>query len=308
MPLVPLAPSNHKTRMEIAALRWADLAQNRPDLAPAIALQVDLVGLVNDLAETLDQSRPPRLSLPPKYLAAKLGRGVPVLAAEPIPVPTAVLKPTLLKLCEALAQGGAGEAAEHIYEQIVSGKLEAGSLFGASLARDQTVIRAGAMHRGLSPDLLWLVAELALSPYVYSLAQSLFGSSDPTLAAALADWSVGYCPACGSWPALAEAAHDHRVLRCSFCAAAWEMKRYACVYCGEHGDAFVTAAPDEQRPDRRLELCNGCGSYLKTVDVPELSPFPLLAIADMETMDLDLAAMDRGFRRPAGKEFGRPKS
>ena len=308
MPLVPLAPSNRKTRMEIAALRWAELARNRPDLAPAIALQVDLVGLVTDLADTLDRSRPPRLSMPPKYLAAKLGRGIPVLTAEPIPVPTAVLKPTLLKLCEALAQGGAGQAAEHIAEQIASGKLEAGSLFGASLARDQKVIRAGAMHRSLSPDLLWLVAELALSPYVYSLAQALFSSSDPVLVAALADWDSGYCPACGSWPALAEAASLHRVLRCSFCAAAWEMKRYACVYCGEQGDGFVTAAPDEQRPDRRLELCNGCGSYLKAVDVAELSPFPLLAIGDMETMDLDLAAMERGFRRPAGKEFGRTKS
>ncbi|HEX4348098.1 MAG TPA: hypothetical protein VHZ73_11025, partial [Vicinamibacterales bacterium] len=59
---------------------------------------------------------------------------------------------------------------------------------------------------------------------------------------------------------------------------------------------------------RRLELCSGCGSYLKTVDVPELSPFPLLAIGDMETMDLDLAAMERGFHRPTGKEFGRVKS
>jgi FdhE protein len=289
--------------MEIAALRWADLAKSRPDLAPAVALQADLVGLVVDLAELLDQSRPPRLSLPPKYLAAKLGRGVPVLTAEPIPVPTAVLKPTLLKLCEALARGGAGAAAEHIHEHIASGKLEAGSLFGASLARDQKVIRTGATHRGLSPDLLWLVAELALSPYVHLLAQSLFHTSDPTLSAALAEWNLGYCPACGSWPALAEAAHAHRVMRCSFCAAAWEMKQYACVYCGEQGDAFVTAAPDEQRPDRRLELCNRCGNYLKTVEVPDLSPFPLLAISDMETMDLDLAAMERGFHRPPIRDY-----
>lgn len=303
MPLVPLAPSNRKTRMEIAALRWAELAKDRPDLAPAIALQVDLVGLVTDLADLLEQSRPPRLSLPPKYLAAKLARGVPVLTAEPIPVPTAVLKPTLLKLCTALAEGGAGEAAEHIHEHIDSGKLEAGSLFGASLARDQKVIRTGATHRGLSPDLLWLVAELALSPYVYLLAQSLLNTNDPALSSALADWDLGYCPACGSWPALAEAAHDHRVLRCSFCAAAWELKRYACVYCGEHGDRFVTAAPDERHPGRRLELCNGCGSYLKTVDVAELSPFPLLAIGDMETLDLDIAAMERGFHRPAMREY-----
>ena len=42
--------------------------------------------------------------------------------------------------------------------------------------------------------------------------------------------------------------------------------------------------------------------YLKTVDLPELSPFPLLAIADLETMDLDVAAMEHGYTRPALKD------
>jgi FdhE protein len=307
MPLVRPAPANRKTRLEIAESRWADLHTRRPDLAPAIALQRELVGLVVDLTDTVEQARPPRLSLPPKYVAAKLSRGVPILAGEPIPVPTAVLKPTLLALCDALARGGAGDPAEHIRSLIANGRLEAGSLFAASIARDQKSIRNGATYRGLSPDLLWLVGELAVSPFVHVLIQTVTGSGDTTLDAALGGWDRGYCPACGSWPALAEVAESHRVLRCSFCATAWEMNRYACVYCDEAGEAFVTAAPDPERLDRRLELCNSCGGYLKTVDVAALSPFPLLAIADMETMDLDLAAMERNYRRPNGKEFATKK-
>ena len=94
------------------------------------------------------------------------------------------------------------------------------------------------------------------------------------------------------------------MLRCSFCALAWELANYACVYCGEEGEPFVTAAPDIERKDRRVEVCGNCGSYLKTVDVPSLSPFPLLAIADLETMDLDGAAMQHGYQRPPMKEFG----
>ncbi len=93
------------------------------------------------------------------------------------------------------------------------------------------------------------------------------------------------------------------MLRCSFCAAAWELDVYACIYCGDDGERFVTAAPDEERKDRRVEVCNACGGYLKTVDVPGLSPFPLLAIADLETMDLDVAAMEQGYARPVLKEF-----
>ncbi len=43
---------------------------------------------------------------------------------------------------------------------------------------------------------------------------------------------------------------------------------------------------------------------MKAVDVAELSPFPLVAIADLETMDLDMSAIERGYTRPPLKEFG----
>ena len=102
---------------------------------------------------------------------------------------------------------------------------------------------------------------------------------------------------------MAEVVDGHRTLRCSFCAAGWELSTYACIYCQESADGFVTAAPDEERKDRRVEVCSGCGAYLKTIDATELSPFPLLAIGDLETMDLDVAAMDHGYTRPAMKDF-----
>jgi hypothetical protein len=74
------------------------------------------------------------------------------------------------------------------------------------------------------------------------------------------------------------------------------------VYCNEAGEAFATIVPDAQRPDRRLEVCN-CGAYLKAADSAEASPFPLIAIADMETMDLDMAAMEHQYGRPPLRDF-----
>ena len=94
-------------------------------------------------------------------------------------------------------------------------------------------------------------------------------------------------------------------LRCSFCSSAWELPGYGCIYCEEQGAAFVTAAPNEERKDRRVEVCGACGGYLKTVDLPELSPFPLLSISDIETTDLDIAAMEHGYARPGMKDFGK---
>jgi FdhE protein len=304
MAYVTIQALSRENLLDSARQRWQVIREARPDLEPALALQGELLTHLIDLAAALSKGRLPRLSLPPKYLAAKLTRGVPALAGEPIPLPVPVLTPTLFQLCDALASGGAGDAATHIRESMDSGRLEAASLLTASLHRDQAALRTGAMHRGLSPDLMWLVAELAVSPFAHALQQMLFGSIEAgDLRDALDAWNHGYCPACGSWPAVGEVAAGHRTLRCSFCSCAWELSTYACIYCEESGDAFVTAAPDAERKDRRIEVCSTCGGYLKTLDVPGLSPFPLLSISDIETTDLDVAAMEHRYARPPLKNF-----
>ena len=304
MAYLAVSAGNRGDLLEAAERRWTAIRAARPDLAPALDLQRTLLTLVVDLEHALDAGGLPRLSLPAKYLAAKLARGVPIFCGEPIPLPVPVLTPVLQQYCEALAVGGAGDAAARIGDAIRSGQIEPASLLAASLARNQTAIRTGASHRGLAPDLVWLVAELAVSPFVHLLQRMLFSHpTDDRLLSALEAWNHGYCPACGSWPAVAEVVSGHRTLRCSFCSCGWELAAYACIYCGESGEKFVTAAPDDERKDRRVEVCSSCGGYLKTVDLPELSPFPLLSISDIETTDLDVAAMDHGYARPALKEF-----
>jgi hypothetical protein len=308
MPYVTIQACSAEKLFDSAHQRWQIIGASRPDLEPALALQRELLTSLIDLAAALAVGRLPRLSLPPRYLAAKLARGVPALTGEPIPLPVPVLTPVLFQLCDALARGGAGDAATHIRQELEGGKLDAASLLSASLNRDQAALRTGAMHRGLSPDLMWLVAELAVSPFAHALQRMLLaGAADGDLRGALDAWPHGYCPACGSWPAVAEVAGGGRTLRCSFCSCAWVLPTYACIYCGESGEGFVTAAPDEARKDRRIEVCASCGAYLKTIEVPALSPFPLLSISDIETTDLDVAAMEHGYARPPLKEFIRKK-
>src|SRR5437764_11470601 len=109
MPYVALPAASRESRQQAAAARWEAILAGRPDLGPAVALQKRLVATVVGVAETIEQGRLPRLSLPPRYVAAKLGRGIPALAGEPIPLPVPVLKPALGKLCDALAEAGAGD-------------------------------------------------------------------------------------------------------------------------------------------------------------------------------------------------------
>ena len=128
--------------------------------------------------------------------------------------------------------GGAGEAAEHIKAPIDETRLDAGSLLTASLNRDQAAIRTGAAHRGLAPDLLWLVAELAVSPFVHALQQAFSWRR----ARRLARWRPRWTP--GTTATARRAARGRRSPRSpnrTACCAArsarsrWELKPYACV-------------------------------------------------------------------------------
>src|SRR5713101_5282727 len=137
MPYREIAKISQQKRADLAERRWKAIVEARPDLAPAIDLQRRLLTLVSELAEAFETGRLPRLSLPPRYLAAKLARGVPALAGEPIPLPTAALQRALIAFCDALAAGGAGEVATHFAQAIEAGRLDAASLFTASMGRDQ---------------------------------------------------------------------------------------------------------------------------------------------------------------------------
>ena len=186
---------------ELAERRWRTVIEARPDLVPAVALQRRLLAIVADLSRELDDAAlPPSLSA--ESAAAKLTRGVPALAGEPIPLPMPLLGRPLLQLCATLAEGGAGAAAAHIETALATGEIDPASLLAACLARNQCAVRGGAVEHGLAPDLLWLVAELAVGPFAHRLQQALLAAAaGGALPAALEAWNRGYCPACGKWPA-----------------------------------------------------------------------------------------------------------
>src|SRR3954471_7751428 len=100
MPLVSAPHPGSEELHELSTRRWDDLRAARPDLAPAVDLQQHLLTIVIAAGDAIE-GKLPRLSLPPKYLDAKLRRGVPVLNGEPIPLPVQVLKSSFLKLCDA---------------------------------------------------------------------------------------------------------------------------------------------------------------------------------------------------------------
>lgn len=284
-----------------AERRWTDLGATRPDLAPAIALHRALVRRQVETAALLATEIP--LPAPdPARLAAKWARGQPAWSREALVLPEARLGRLALDLAAVLADTPtAGDAAGRLHRALAEGhQVRIETLLLAVFTRDAPRVRAGAEQLGLAADLLWLVGELALVPFVTLLAAAWSEEAcrHRVSATALAAWARGYCPFCGSWPALVERC-SHLHLRCSFCGAAWPFDSKRCVHCGAGGPTVRMLAPDPTRPGRAIATCDGCGTYLKHVAATSPTPALLLATLDLATADLDSLAAARGYGRPS---------
>ena len=290
-----------------ASREWSILASKRPELTEAIALQRRLVNRSIELTKTIDKHPPLQFELPPEEVVSRLNKGCPIFSNEEMTLDVTHLRAFILAFCDDLAEGGAGKPAQRVRDMLKGDDLELGSLLAASLMRRLHDIRTTANHLGVSPDLLWLVSELSVAPLAYRLQRAHLidaANTNITIQASLNAWNHGRCPACGSWPALAEIVRKMRNLRCSFCGATWQPKKYCCIYCDETGDLFLTTAPsDAEKDKRRLELCRTCGGYLKSLDVDHTTPFELLAVIDLASSDLDAGAVNRGYTRPPMREF-----
>ncbi len=233
----------------------------------------------------------PALALPARYVLAKLKRGVPALAGEPVPLPVPVLTLAIRDACDALNTTALADAAQTIAEAVTTGRLNAATLLGAVFARDQGAVRVLSRAAGVPHEVVWLASDNALAPFAHLVMRRIAGAED------WAGWTRGRCPACGTWPATAETGDAGARLRCAFCAGAWATALNQCVYCGRT-DEWGEITTGSDRRDRRVLMCGVCKGYLKAIDAPAMQPFPLPTITDLVTFDLDQAAMERGGRKP----------
>jgi FdhE protein len=178
-------------------------------------------------------------------------------------------------------------------------EAEALGLISAAVRQDGDEIQAMASQRGVDAGALASVAHLAAFPLLQSCGQLLESRVPPY-------WSHGYCPVCAAWPILAErrGLDRSRRLRCGRCAAQWEVQWLHCIYCGEREhDRLGSLEPDDRGDMLKVETCATCRGYLKSM--ASLQGFPAfeLLLQDLETVEFDLVALERGYRRPLGSGF-----
>jgi len=172
------------------------------------------------------------------------------------------------------------------------------ALLQAAVAHDRPAIEAIA-GAGVDPVALAAVADLAALPLLHPCARAL-AADLPRY------WPHGYCPVCAAWPLLAERRGLDRTrrLRCGRCGADWQAEWLRCTYCGEREHRRLGSLVPEERGDTLVvETCESCRGYLKSFTTLEAIPPLELLLRDLETVELDLVALERGYTRPAGLGF-----
>jgi FdhE protein len=186
--------------------------------------------------------------------------------------------------------------------QILSRHLtEAAPLFQGFLGGDETRLKQAAAALGVEADALSFFLYHSLRPAICRCEQNLAGFLVDELS-----WEKGYCPICGSPPALARLEADgQRFLFCSFCWHRWPARRAACPYCGCGDPVRLSYRYSEEEPEYRLELCEACRKYVKTVDGRNLARSVYPPLEQVATLHLDLKAAEAGYEsalpvRPPG--------
>ena len=172
-------------------------------------------------------------------------------------------------------------------------------ILAAAIGHDSTALDALAIVHELEPGAFGAVAELAALCVLQQCGREIVPHIPP-------HWPDGYCPVCGAWPTLAErrGLDRSRRLRCGRCAADWEVPWLYCIYCGERNhNRLGSLATDARGEQDKVETCATCRGYLKSLpSLQGFSPLELL-LHDLETVELDLVALDRDYRRPAANGF-----
>ncbi|HKW57904.1 MAG TPA: formate dehydrogenase accessory protein FdhE [Candidatus Acidoferrum sp.] len=137
-----------------------------------------------------------------------------------------------------------------------------------------------------------------LQPYAEYLAE--WTSQQPMTAPRV-------CPLCGARPLLGvlrpEGDGGKRHLVCSFCGLEWEFRRLLCPACGEEDEKKLPVYVAEQFPHIRVEACETCRFFIRTVDLTK-DGHAVPLVDELAAVPLTLWAQEHAYKRLEPNLFG----
>jgi len=270
---------------------------------PIYREMVDFYELVLEEQEAAQRHlKIPSVDLDAEPLKLRREQGRPVLERGDFDIDLETAK-KLFYAISAIGKGATLKMAQEnakIEEMAASGRLDLENLLRRHY--DERYLGREAERLGLDKGILCYLISASLRPLMKAQMEQLCSVVD------LEAWLRRNCPICGSAPSMAELRDEggKRYLQCSFCACQWRLERVACPYCGnrEAESLHYLVSENEGEDAYRIDVCDQCNSYIKTVDARKLDYEPDLDLEDIVTVHLDLLALKKGYKRPTPLPLG----
>jgi FdhE protein len=217
---------------------------------------------------------------------------MPLLAEATIIIPIDFLRQWLKHLIYTAAASGTPEMAT--LQAAQKSDVEPVHLFRAALARNSRKLERVALDCGADAKAFQSVADLLPIPLLQA-CQRMWDQEKN------ASWNQSYCPLCGAWPAFAEVRGIERAryLRCGRCGVEWQAHALRCTFCNNNDhEQLVSLVPENNASARAIESCKRCTGYLKSINRLEGVDALAVMLEDLASVDLDIAAVEQGYRRP----------
>jgi FdhE protein len=264
-----------------------ELGRQRPEWQPWLAVIQEV------LSETTDAKWDAAV---PDRAEARESK-VPLLAGATIALETNSLSRWTERLIRTACQSGTEKMAT--LKPALQAPSDILALFKASLCQDGDSLNAIALALGADPEAFQAVVALAPVPFLHACNRRWAPAIAPS-------WVEGYCPVCGAWPAFAEVRgiERNRYFRCGRCAGEWQVHCLICPYCAmtDHNE-LVSMVPEQGGTSRVIEACKRCLGYIKSFTTLQGSPAAKVILDDLASVDLDVAALEHGYRRPPGPGY-----
>ncbi|MDR3641223.1 MAG: formate dehydrogenase accessory protein FdhE [Humidesulfovibrio sp.] len=235
--------------------------------------------------------------------ADALFAGSPLLLRQDFPFDmdqALTLVPQLLDILAATGEDAAAVSAT-LRQAMATGELDVKAALTALPAGDDAIFAHWRQALPGSPRALDFIITSALAPSLAAAAEKLA----PLLPENLPH-EHGHCPLCGSLPyiSLLREKEGQRFGVCSFCGFEYRIQRIACAYCDEHAQDKLKLFRVAEYPGVRVDVCETCNMYIKTLDFRELDKDTLPALDDMASVALDILAQQQGYKRPTLSAWG----
>ena len=236
----------------------------------------------------------------------KIEEGIPILEDEKFEINLSFTSQLFDALCE-IAKSQNEKLRDEIQkiEKIVKeGKLNLKSpapvglreaLFQKVAHNDFDYIDKISNAFSLNKDVLTLLTLNSVKPSMELIAHQIQNLVN------IESWAGISCPICGSPPAISELRGEggRRILFCSFCSTEWQGKRMMCYHCGNTDHQTLRYFYTQEEEKYRIDVCDKCKHYLKTLDFREFDEEIVPFVEDMATLHLDILAEKEGYQKEA---------